>query len=154
MSPTVTHPRSARALAIFAVIPALATPGLGYSQQALEVLSCQFECKLTVGNDDFWAETSTLSITNNHPPIPDSSDTHAAHVLILDARGDGILRSQVNLSGWDTDELHICRMLNRAGNRIDSNCIEAQKFDFAYCRRIGRFGSSSTQFERAFCGGG
>ena len=115
MRPTVTHPRHTIALAIFAAIPAMATPGLGYSQQSLEVLSCPFECKLTVGNEDFWMETSTLAITNNHPPIPDSSDTHSAHVLILNAHGDGVLRSQVNLSGWDTDELHICRMLNRAG---------------------------------------
>lgn len=115
MSPTVTQPRSAIALAIFAAIPAMVTPGIGYSQQLREVLSCPFECKLTVGTEDYWMETSTLAITNNHPPIPDSSDTHFAHVLILDAHGDGVLRSQVSLSGWDTDELHICRMLNSAG---------------------------------------
>lgn len=90
-------------------------PTIAIAQQPMEVMSCTFECKPTIGNTSFWAETTTLAMTNNHPPIPDSSDTHFAHLLFLNGSGRAVLRSRIGLSGWDIDELHICRMFSRAG---------------------------------------
>lgn len=84
------------------------------AQQTMEVMSCTFECKPTIGNTSFWSETTTLTLSNNHPPIPDASDTHVAHLLFLNGSGRAVLRSRVPLSGWDVDELHVCRMFTRA----------------------------------------
>ncbi len=86
-----------------------------------EVLSCFYECKpipTAAGiPPSAWMETTTLMIGNASPP-PDLGahiNTHIAHILFLDGNERPILRTRTALSGWDLDEVHVCRTLRKAG---------------------------------------
>ena len=85
-----------------------------------EVLSCFYECKpvptTTAGIPPAaWMETTTIMIGNSAPHFGQHVNTHVAHLLFLDGNENPILRTRTGLSGWDLDEVHVCRTLRKAG---------------------------------------
>lgn len=87
-----------------------------------EVLACFYECKpvrVSAGViPQHWMETTTLMVANENPPVVDASGahmaTHVAHMLILDGNEKPLLHTATKLTGWDLDEVHVCRTLRKA----------------------------------------
>jgi hypothetical protein len=60
-------------------------------------------------------------VANEMPPIGPVAahiNTHRAHLLYVDGNENAILRTDTLLSGWDLDEVHVCRTLQRNGVRV------------------------------------
>ena len=88
-----------------------------------EVLACFYECKPTKTSSGVvptsWMETTTLMVANGNPPVMNSAGghlvTHVAHLLFVDGNEKEILHTRTALTGWDLDEVHVCRTLNKNG---------------------------------------
>lgn len=108
-----------------AVVGALASPQMASAQIANgpEVLACFYECKPTKTRPGVvptsWMETTTLMVANENPPVVGPTGahlvTHVAHLLFVDGNEKEILHTRTALTGWDLDEIHVCRTLNKNG---------------------------------------
>lgn len=113
------HSNRASFLALSALAGTLLASQPGIAIGA-EVLSCFYECKpvptTTPGiPPTAWMETTTIMIGNSAPHFGQHVNTHIAHLLFLDGNENPILRTRTGLSGWDLDEVHVCRTLHKAG---------------------------------------
>lgn len=87
-----------------------------------QVMACFYECKPLPSSAGIppnnWMETTTLMVANEMPPIGPVGahiPTLRAHLLYVDGNEKPLLRTRTDLSGWDLDEVHVCRTLRRNG---------------------------------------
>lgn len=112
------------AAAVSAFALGLAITPSSYAQTTLsrQVMACFYECKPAPSSPTSpatsWIETTTLMVANEMPPIGPVGahiPTHRAHLLYIDGNEKALLRTQTPLSGWDLDEVHVCRTLRANG---------------------------------------
>ncbi len=74
---------------------------------AASVLSCEYECKIL--SNFTLREASTVLIANENQDLGGQHTvTHRAHLVFLDGNENPIIRSYVDLSGNDLDEVSVC----------------------------------------------
>lgn len=122
---TTLHTRitlSATAVSVFALGLVVTPSSYAQTTSGRQVMACFYECKPAPSSPTFpatsWIETTTLMVANEMPPVGPVGahiPTHRAHLLYVDGNEKALLRTETLLSGWDLDEVHVCRTLRANG---------------------------------------
>ena len=112
----------AAAVSAFALGLAVTPSSHAQTTPSRQVMACFYECKPAPSSPTVpatsWIETTTLMVANEMPPfgpVGAHVPTHRAHLLYVDGNERALLRTQTLLSGWDLDEVHVCRTLRANG---------------------------------------